>query len=293
MGAAGAVMGLRAPAGVSRGASVRGGAGMGSGVRPVGAAGAPRVALVRQWTAGRGRVSSGPGRQQESRRGLTVVSAGAVAVSAAEVKALRDETGGGMMDCKKALQEAGGDLKRASEILRQKGLVSAGKKAGRAAAEGIIGTYVHGKTGVMIEVNCETDFVSGNDTFKELVKNLAMQVVANPGVDYVREDEIPAEDIEEERRLEMGREDLASKPEEIRAKMVDGRLKKMMAEKCLLNQAYIRDPGMTVEQLVAESVAKIGENIQVRRFSRFIVGEGIEKKVNDLAADIAEMTGAK
>ena len=215
-------------------------------------------------------------------------------ISAKLVKELRDMTGAGMMDCKKALNETKGDKDKAVEWLRQKGIASAEKKAGRAAAEGAIGSYIHtgARVGVLVEVNCETDFVARGDIFQELVRNVAMQVAACPNVDFVKVDDIPAEVAEREKQIEMGRDDLAGKKEEMKEKIVAGRIGKRLKEMSLLDQPYIKDSGMTVDQLVKEVSGKIGENIQVRRFVRFNLGEGIEIEKMDFAAEVAAMQAA-
>ena len=215
-------------------------------------------------------------------------------ISAKLVKELRDMTGAGMMDCKKALKETEGDKDKAVEWLRQKGIASAEKKSGRAAAEGAIGSYIHtgARVGVLVEVNCETDFVARGDIFQELVRNVAMQVPACPNVDFVKVDDIPAEVAEREKQIEMGRDDLAGKKEEMKEKIVAGRIGKRLKEMSLLDQPYIKDSGMTVDQLVKEVSGKIGENIQVRRFVRFNLGEGIEIEKMDFAAEVAAMQAA-
>ncbi|NEP59607.1 MAG: translation elongation factor Ts [Symploca sp. SIO2G7] len=201
-------------------------------------------------------------------------------ISAKIVKELRDKTGAGMMDCKKALKETKGDINKATEWLRQKGITSAEKKAGRVAAEGIVGSYIHtgGRVGVLVEVNCETDFVARREEFQELVKNIAMQVAACPNVEYVKVEDIPAEITEKEKEIEMGRDDLGKKPDNIKEKIVQGRIEKRLKELSLMDQPYIRDQSITVDELVKQTVAQFGENIQVRRFTRYILGEGIEKE---------------
>ena len=210
------------------------------------------------------------------------------------VKELRDMTGAGMMDCKKALNETNGDKDKAVEWLRQKGIASAEKKAGRAAAEGAIGSYIHtgARVGVLVEVNCETDFVARGEIFQELVRNVAMQVAACPNVDYVKVEDIPAEVAEREKQIEMGRDDLAGKKEEMKEKIVAGRIGKRLKEMSLLDQAYIKDSAMTVDELVKQVSGKVGENIQVRRFVRFNLGEGIEIEKMDFAAEVAAMQAA-
>lgn len=216
-------------------------------------------------------------------------------ISAKLVKDLRERTGAGMMDCKKALAENNGDIEKATEWLRQKGIASAGKKAGRVAAEGLVDAYIHtgGRIGVLVEVNCETDFVAKRDEFRELVRNIAMQIAACPNVEFISTSEISEAVVAREKAIEMGREDLAGKPEQLKEKIVDGRIKKRLEELCLLPQPFIRDQSKTVEELIKESIAKIGENIQVRRFQRFVLGEGIEKQASNFAEEVAAQTGNK
>lgn len=214
-------------------------------------------------------------------------------ISASLVKELREKTGAGMMDCKKALGETDGDLTKAMEWLRQKGITSAEKKAGRIAAEGLVESYIHtgGSIGVLVEINCETDFVARGDIFKDLAKSMAMQIAACPNVQYVKVEDIPAEVAEKEREIEMGRDDLAGKPDNIKEKIVEGRISKRLKELALMDQPYIRDQNITVGELVKQTVATIGENIQIRRFQRFVLGEGIEKKQEDFAAEVAAQMG--
>lgn len=214
-------------------------------------------------------------------------------ISAQIVKELREKTGAGMMDCKKALQETQGDMTKAIEYLRQKGLASAGKKAGRVAAEGLVDSYIHmgGRIGVLVEVNCETDFVARNEEFKALVQNVAKQIAACPNVEYVSVNEIPGEIAERERAIAMGSDALKGKPENVKEKIVQGKVDKTLREMCLLDQPFIRDQSITVEELIKQAIAKLGENIQVRRFSRFVVGEGIEKAETNLAAEVAQVSG--
>ena len=216
-------------------------------------------------------------------------------ISAKLVKELREQTGAGMMDCKKALGENDGDLTKATEWLRQKGTISAGKKAGRVASEGLVDSYIHtgGRIGVLVEVNCETDFVARGDQFKDLVRDIAMQVAACPNVEYVRVDDIPEEIVAKEKEIEKGRDDLAGKPDNIKDKIVDGRIGKRLNELALMPQPYIKDQSITVEELVTNTVATLGENIQVRRFARFILGEGIEKEETNFADEVAAQTGQK
>ena len=212
-------------------------------------------------------------------------------ISAKLVKELRDKTGAGMMDCKKALAESNGDTEKAVEWLRKKGIASAEKKAGRTAAEGAIGSYIHtgARVGVLVEVNCETDFVARGDLFQELVRNIAMQIAACPNVEYVSTDQIPQDVVEREKAIEMGRDDLAGKKEEMKARIVEGRIGKRLKEMALLDQAYIRDNTLTVGEMVKQAAGKTGENIQVRRFTRYTLGEGIEIEKLDFAAEVAAM----
>jgi len=215
-------------------------------------------------------------------------------ISAKLVKELRDMTGAGMMDCKKALAETKGDKDKAVEWLRQKGIASAEKKSGRTAAEGAIGSYIHtgARVGVLVEVNCETDFVARGEIFQELIRNVAMQIAACPSVDYVKVDDIPAEVANREKQIEMGRDDLAGKKEEMKEKIVAGRIGKRLKEMALMDQAYIKDSNLTVEEMVKQVAGKVGENIQVRRFVRFNLGEGIEVEKMDFAAEVAAMQAA-
>ncbi len=212
-------------------------------------------------------------------------------ITAKLVKDLRDKTGAGMMDCKKALNETEGDIEKALEWLRKKGIASAEKKSGRVAAEGSIGSYIHtgSRVGVLLELNCETDFVARGDIFQSLLKDVSMQVAACPNVEYVSIDEIPKEVVEKEKQIEMGRDDLSGKPEQIKEKIVEGRIAKRLNELVLLSQPYIKDSSLTVEDLVKQAAAKIGENIKVRRFTRYTLGEGIEKNQMDFAEEVASM----
>lgn len=216
-------------------------------------------------------------------------------ISAKQVKALRDQTGAGMMDCKKALQESGGDAEKASEWLRQKGITSAAKKESRVASEGLVHSYIHtgGRVGVLVEINCETDFVARRDEFKGLAQDVAMQIAASPNVQYVRVSDIPADFAESEKAIEMGRDDLGNKPDNIKEKIVQGRIEKRLKELSLVDQPFIKDQNITVEELVKQAVAKLGENIQIRRFSRFILGEGIEKEEVNFADEVAAQAGQK
>jgi elongation factor Ts len=215
-------------------------------------------------------------------------------ISAKLVKDLRDKTGAGMMDCKKALAESEGDMTKAAEWLRQKGIATAEKKAGRTAAEGAVGSYIHtgARVGVLVEVNCETDFVARGELFQELVRNVAMQIAACPNVEYVTTDEIPADVAEREKAIELGRDDLAGKPEAMKVKIVEGRIGKRLKELALLEQPFIRDSALSLGEIVKQAAGKTGENIQVRRFTRFTLGEGIEVEKTDFAAEVAAMGSA-
>jgi elongation factor Ts len=215
-------------------------------------------------------------------------------ISAKDVKDLRDKTGAGMMDCKKALQETNGDLEQAVDYLRKKGLASAGKKAGRQTAEGLVDSYIHfgGQIGVLIEVNCETDFVARNEAFKALVQDLAKQVAACPNVSFVEVSEIPSEVGERERAIALESDALKGKPDNVKEKIVQGKVDKVLQEMCLLNQPFIKDQSITVEELIKQSISKLGENIQVRRFERYVLGEGIEKQESNLAEEVAAQTAA-
>ena len=214
-------------------------------------------------------------------------------ISAKLVKQLREKTGAGMMDCKKALKENEGDTEKAMEWLRQKGITSAEKKSGRQTAEGLVHSYIHtgGRIGVLVEVNCETDFVARRDEFKDLVQNVAMQIAACPNVEYVAQSEIPEAIIAKEKEIEMGRDDLGNKPDNIKEKIVQGRIEKRQKELSLLDQPFIKDPNMTVEELLKQTISQLGENIQVRRFTRFVLGEGIEKEAVSFADEVAAQTG--
>lgn len=216
-----------------------------------------------------------------------------VEISAKIVKELRDKTSAGMMDCKKALQEFDGDIEKAIESLKKKGLASADKKSSRIASEGLIEAYIHmgGKLGILVELNCETDFVARNSDFQELAKNVAMQLAACPSVKYVSQDEIPSNIIEEEKKVESAKDDLSKKPKEIRDKIVEGRIQKRLKEMVLLDQAFIRDGDLTIDDLIKQSIAKLGENIKVRRFQRFNLGEGLEKREENFGDEVAKMMG--
>jgi elongation factor Ts len=194
-------------------------------------------------------------------------------ISAKLVKELREKTGAGMMDCKQALSASGGDMTKAIEVLRKKGLATAQKRAGRATSEGTIATYIHmgGKLGVMVELNCETDFVAKNEAFQECAKNIAMHIAASNPIG-VRPEDVPPETIAKEKEIYAAQARETGKPEKVIEKIVEGKLKKFYEDSCLLNQAYVRNPDITVADLLNELVAKIGENISIKRFVRFQVG---------------------
>ena len=209
-----------------------------------------------------------------------------MAITAEQVKELRDRTGAGIMDCKKMLVEADGDMEKAIELLRKKGIAKAAKKAGRTAAEGLVEAYIHnGKYGALVEVNSETDFVSNNDDFKQFVKDVAMHIAA-AGPKYVSRNDVPAEIVEKERETLKAQAMEEGKTEAIAEKMVEGRLNKFFEEICLLDQKFVKDPDITVGELLTNLVAKIGENIVIRRFARFERGEGIEKEETNFAEEV-------
>ncbi|PWW06427.1 elongation factor Ts [Paenibacillus cellulosilyticus] len=210
-----------------------------------------------------------------------------MAVSASAVKELREKTGAGMLDCKKALDEANGDIQKASEILREKGLAAAANKAGRVATEGVVESYIHagGRIGVLVEINCETDFVAKTDQFREFARDIAMQIAAaNPK--FVRREEVGTEELEKEREILTAQALNEGKPANIVAKMVEGRLGKYYEEFCLMEQSFIKDPDKTIATLLKEKISTIGENISIRRFVRYELGEGLEKKVDNFVEEV-------
>ncbi|MFL5274742.1 MAG: translation elongation factor Ts [Anaeromyxobacteraceae bacterium] len=211
-------------------------------------------------------------------------------INAAMVKKLRDATGAGMMDCKAALAEANGDFDEATTILRKKGLASAAKKAGRATSDGLIAHRVSPDhhSGVLVEVNCETDFVARTEGFQSLVKDVAMQIAA-AAPQYVRREEVPAAAIEKELEIARAQAREQKKPDAIVEKIATGKVDKYYKEVCLMEQPFVKDDKKTIQEVVTEAVAKIGENIQIRRFARFVLGEGLEKKQENLAAEVAKM----
>jgi elongation factor Ts len=215
-----------------------------------------------------------------------------VSVTAAQVSELRKVTGAGLMDCKKALAETGGDHEKAVDYLRKKGLAAASKKSGRAATEGIVGSYIHagGKIGVLVEVNCETDFVAKNENFQAFVKDVAMHIAA-AGPLYVRREEVPEELIEREKEIYRAKARETGKPENIIEKIIEGQVNKFFADICLMEQAFVKDPDKSIQTVVNETIATIGENISIRRFTRFVLGEGLAKKESDFAAEVAAAAG--
>lgn len=208
-------------------------------------------------------------------------------VTAQEVKELRERTGVGMMDCKRALVEANGDMEEAIKILREKGLAAAAKKAGRIAAEGIVESYIHlnGKIGVMVEVNCETDFVAKTPDFKAFVHNIAMHIAAAKPL-YVNKEEVPQAEIEAEKEIIRAQALNEGKPEKIVDKIVEGRISKYYKEVCLMEQEYILDTDTTIAQMVNDQVVKVGEKISIRRFVRYEMGEGLEKRQDNFAEEV-------
>ncbi|MDQ0059693.1 translation elongation factor Ts [Paenibacillus harenae] len=210
-----------------------------------------------------------------------------MAVSASAVKELRERTGAGMLDCKKALDETNNDIDKAIALLREKGLSAAANKAGRIATEGVVESYIHagGRIGVIVEVNCETDFVAKTEQFREFARDIAMQIAAaNPK--FVRREEVPGDELEKEREILKAQALNEGKPEKIVEKMVEGRISKYYEEYCLMEQSFIKDPDKTISTLLNEKISKIGENISIRRFVRFELGEGLEKKVDNFVEEV-------
>lgn len=214
-----------------------------------------------------------------------------MSISAAMVKDLREKTGAGMMDCKKALTEAEGNIDKAIELLREKGLAAVAKKAGRIAAEGLVEAYIHGgRIGVIVEVNSETDFVAKNQEFKDFVKDVALHIAAsNP--QYVSREQVDSALLEKEKEILTKQALNEGKPEKIVDKMVEGRIEKFYKEICLLEQPFVKNPDITIGELLTEKISKIGENISIRRFTRYEVGEGIEKKQENFAEEVAKQIG--
>ncbi|RQW77725.1 MAG: translation elongation factor Ts [Geobacter sp.] len=216
-----------------------------------------------------------------------------MSITAAQVSELRKVTGAGLMDCKKALSETGGDQEKAVDYLRKKGLSAASKKSGRVATEGSVGSYIHagGKIGVLVEVNCETDFVAKNENFQGFVRDIAMHIAAAAPL-YVRREEVPADLVEREQDIYRAKARESGKPENIIEKIIEGQVNKFYAEICLLEQPFVKDPDKTIQTYLNETIAGIGENISIRRFARFVLGEGLAKKESDFAAEVAAAVGA-
>jgi elongation factor Ts len=210
-----------------------------------------------------------------------------MAVNAADVKTLRERTGAGMLDCKKALEEANGDLTKASELLREKGLAAAAKKGDRVATEGTVESYIHGggRIGVLVEVNCETDFVGKTEQFRAFVKDIAMHIAAaNPK--FLGREEVSQAELDKEKEILRNQALNEGKPEKIVDKMVEGRMNKYYEENCLLEQAFVKDPDKSITTLLNETIAAIGEKISIRRFARFELGEGLEKKQDNFVEEV-------
>jgi elongation factor Ts len=215
-----------------------------------------------------------------------------MAVTAAQINELRKSTGAGMLDCKKALEESAGDFEKSVDYLRKKGLAAAAKKAGRVATEGAVGCYIHagGKIGVMVEINCETDFVAKNENFQVFVKDVAMHIAAaSPAC--VRREEVSADVLEREKEIYRAKARETGKPENIIEKIIEGQVNKFYADVCLLEQSFVKDPDKTIQQYLNETIAKIGENMSIRRFTKYVLGEGLEKKESDFAAEVAAAAG--
>jgi elongation factor Ts len=212
--------------------------------------------------------------------------------TAQDIKTLRERTGAGILDCKKALSETSDDLEKAIDWLRSKGIAKAAKKAGRAATEGTVSSYIHagGKIGVLLEVNCETDFAAGTENFQSFVRDLCLHIAA-AAPEFVSRDEVDAGAFEREKAIQLARVIEEGKPQHIAEKIVEGRMSKWYEEVCLLDQKFVKDDEKTIAQLVQEAIATIGENIKIRRFTRYVLGEGLEKKQDDFAAEVAAAAG--
>jgi elongation factor Ts len=199
-------------------------------------------------------------------------------ITANAVKELREKTGAGMMDCKKALAETSGDFEKAIEYLRKKGIASASKKAGRATKEGAVASYIHGegRVGVLVEVNCETDFVARTEQFKSFVRDVSMHIAA-ASPQWVRPEEVPADVIAKEKEIAVAQMQASGKPAAVLEKIAEGKIKKFYEDTCLMNQVFVKDPSKTIEQLLKEAIAALGENMTIRRFARFVLGEGVKE----------------
>ncbi|ABQ27885.1 translation elongation factor Ts [Geotalea uraniireducens] len=215
-----------------------------------------------------------------------------MSITAAQVNELRKATGAGLMDCKKALTETGGDHEQAVDYLRKKGLAAASKKSGRVATEGLVGSYIHagGKIGVLVEVNCETDFVAKNENFQAFVKDIAMHIAAASPL-YVRREEVDPDVLEREKAIYRAKAKESGKPDNIVEKIIEGQVNKFYADICLLEQPFVKDSDKTVQTYLNETIAAIGENISIRRFAKFTLGEGLAKKESDFAAEVAAAAG--
>ena len=215
-----------------------------------------------------------------------------MSITAAQVNELRKATGAGLMDCKKALTETDGDMEKSVDYLRKKGLAAASKKAGRIATEGLVGSYIHagGKIGVLVEVNCETDFVAKNESFQTFVKDIAMHIAA-AAPQCVRREEVQEAVVEREKEIYRAKARESGKPDNIIEKIIEGQVNKFYAEICLIEQSFVKDPDKTIQTYLNETIATIGENISIRRFSRFVLGEGLAKKESDFAAEVAAAAG--
>lgn len=208
-------------------------------------------------------------------------------LNASDIKDLRAKTGAGIQDCQKALQASNGDMEKAIAYLREKGIASVAKKASRIAGEGVVGSYIHmgGKIGVLVEINCETDFVAKSDAFNQLVKDVAMQIAASRP-EFVRIEDVPAENLEKEKAILIAQAKNEGKPQSIAEKMVEGRIKKYYKEVCLMEQDFVKDPSKTISDLITEATLKIGEKISIRRFVRYEMGEGLEKRKDNFAEEV-------
>nr|QCI07367.1 Translation elongation factor Ts [Leiomenia cribrosa] len=218
-----------------------------------------------------------------------------IEISANCVKELRSQTGAGMMDCKKALLASEGNIEIAIENLRKKGLASANKKSHRVATEGIIESYIHAgsRIGVLLELNCETDFVARRLEFHQLAKDIAMQIAASPSVQYVSINDIDKKLIDKEVKIESSSDDLTNKPKNIKEKIVEGRIEKRLKEMSLMDQKFIKNQDVLIDDLIKQNIVLLGENIQVRRFTKFLLGEGIDKNMNDFADEVANIIDKK
>ena len=217
-----------------------------------------------------------------------------MAISMESIKTLRESTGAGMMDCKKALEATNGDVEAAIDWLRENGVIKASKKASRIAGEGVVGSYIHmgGKIGVLVEINCETDFVAKGEDFANLVKDVAMHIAAAKP-EFVKVEDVPQENIEKEREILIAQAKNEGKPQNIAEKMVEGRIKKYYKDVCLMEQEFVKDPSKTIADLITEATLKIGEKISIRRFTRYEMGEGLEKRKDDFAEEVMSQVNGK